>query len=261
MLLFSRETKKYECTAVICTVVLLVWAVTTANAGNLFEKGLEIFSGSGEQNGEQSASTAGDLTSNEISEAFKQALAMGSEKVVQQLGQENGFNADPDVHIPLPEQFSVVQTTLEKAGMSYLADDLELKLNRAAEQAAPEAKALFLDAIADMTFADVKQIYNGPKDSATRYFRGKMADPLAEKMRPIIENKLSEAGAVQAYDKLMNKYQSMLFVPDVKANLTDYVTEKGMEGIFYYMADEEAAIRQNPARQTTDLLKRVFGSN
>jgi hypothetical protein len=88
-----------------------------------------------------------------------------------------------------------------------------------------------------------------------------MADPLAEKMRPIIQDKLSEAGAVQAYDKLMNKYQSMPFVPDVKANLTDYVTEKGMDGIFYYMADEEAAIRQNPARQSTDLLKRVFGSN
>jgi hypothetical protein len=261
MLLFSRETKKYERAAVICAVVLLAWTVTPANAENLFEKGLKIFSGSGQQSGEQSASTAGALTANEISEAFKQALTKGAKKVVAQLGQEGGFNADPDVHIPLPEQFSVVQTTLEKAGMSYLAEDLELKLNRAAEKAAPEAKALFLDAIADMTFADVKQIYNGPKDSATRYFKGEMADPLAEKMRPIIQDKLSEAGAVQAYDKLMNKYQSMPFVPDVKANLTDYVTEKGMDGIFYYMADEEAAIRQNPARQSTDLLKRVFGSN
>lgn len=261
MLLFPWKRIKCRGFVLICAVALSAWAVNPANAENLFEKGLKFFSGSGEQNGKQAASTAGDLTSNEISEAFKQALTKGAKKVVEQLGQEGGFNADPDVHIPLPEKFSVVQTTLEKAGMSYLADDLELKLNRAAEQAAPEAKALFLDAIAEMTFADAKQIYQGPNDSATRYFKGKMADPLAEKMRPIIENKLSEAGAVQAYDKLMNKYQSMPFVPDVKANLTDYVTEKGMEGIFYYMADEEAAIRQNPAKQTTDLLKRVFGSN
>lgn len=256
MLLFPWKRIKCRGVVLICAVVLSAWAAAPANAENLFEKGLKIFSGSGDDAG----SAAGDLSSNEISEAFKQALTKGAKKVVAQLGQEGGFNADPDVHIPLPEQFSVVQTTLEKAGMSYLADDLELKLNRAAEKAAPEAKALFLDAITEMTFADAKQIYQGPEDSATRYFREKMADPLAEKMRPVIKNKLSEAGAVQAYDKLMNKYQSMPFVPDVKANLTDYVTEKGMEGIFYYMAEEESAIRQDPAKQTTDLLKRVFGS-
>lgn len=257
MLLFPWKKIKCRGFVLICAVVLSAWAVNPANAGNLFEKGLKVFSGSGDDAG----SAAGDLSTDEISRAFKQALAMGSKKVVAQLGQEGGFNADPDVHIPLPEQFGKVKTALDTIGMSYLADDLELKLNRAAEKAAPEAKALFLDAIAAMSFDDVKQIYQGPEDSATSYFKSKMADPLADKMRPVIRDKLSEAGAVRAYDKLMSKYQSMPFVPDVQANLTDYVTEKGMEGIFHYMAEEESAIRQNPAKQTTDLLKRVFGSS
>ena len=102
-------------------------------------------------------------------------------------------------------------------------------------------------------------IYNGPDDSATRYFQGKMTESLAGEMKPIINNSLSQVGAVKIYDDVMAKYRSIPFVPDIKANLTDYVTQKGMNGIFHYMAEEEAAIRENPAKQTTELLKRVFG--
>jgi len=136
--------------------------------------------------------------------------------------------------------------------------ECKLKLNRAAEKATPEAKQLFGQAIRDMTFEDVMQIYKGPKDSATQYFKQEMSEPLAAEMQPIVQNSMSQVGAVQTYDKLMDKYRAMPFVPDVKANLTDYVTQKGMEGIFHYMAQKEAAIRENPAQQTTDLLKRVF---
>ena len=144
--------------------------------------------------------------------------------------------------------------------MSPLLDDLELKLNRAAEVATPKAKALFGEAISEMTFEDVMNIYNGPEDSATRYFQDKMTPPLATEMQPIVEQSLAEVGAVQAYENVMGEYRSIPFVPDVKADLTTYVVEKGMDGIFYYMAKEEAAIRQNPAKQTTELLQKVFGS-
>ncbi|MCF8036120.1 MAG: DUF4197 domain-containing protein [Desulfobacteraceae bacterium] len=231
-----------------------IFISSPVNAENFFEKGLKFFSGSGENE-----SQAGP-TANEVSKAFKQALRLGAEDVVAQLGQKDGFNADPNVHIPLPEKFEVVKTTLDKSGLSFLTDDLELKLNRAAEKATPEAKALFVEAIRNMTFEDVMQIYKGPEDSATKYFQGRMSAPLSEKMQPIVENSLSRVGAIQSYDRVMDKYQSMPFVPDIKANLTTYVTQKGMEGIFYYMAEEEAAIRQDPAKQTTELLKRVFGS-
>lgn len=144
--------------------------------------------------------------------------------------------------------------------MSHLLDNLELKLNRAAEVATPKAKELFWQAITEMSFEDVTAIYKGPEDSATRYFKGKMSPSLAEVMKPVIEESLAEVKAIQAYDKVMKEYTALPFVPDVKADLSDYVIQKGMDGIFYYMAKEEAAIRQNPAKRTTDILKRVFGT-
>ena len=148
---------------------------------------------------------------------------------------------------------------LSKIGMSQLVDDLELKLNRAAETATPKAKNIFLQAINDMTFDDVKKIYEGPENSATKYFQSRMSSPLKKEMQPIVENSLSRVGAIQAYDNVIGQYKALPFVPDVKANLTEHVLQKGMDGIFHYVAKEEAGIRKNPAKQTTALLKKVFG--
>jgi hypothetical protein len=201
-----------------------------------------------------------ELSVGEIGQAFKEALHIGTENVVGQLGSMNGFNADPSIHIPLPKELNNVKNMLSKIGMSSLLDDLELKLNRAAETATPKAKALFWDAITEMTFEDVKSIYKGPENAATKYFQNKMSTPLSKEFRPIVDDSLSQVGAIQSYDKVIGRYQSLPFVPDAKADLTNHVIEKGLEGIFYYIAKEEAAIRQDPAKQTTALLKRVFGS-
>jgi hypothetical protein len=201
-----------------------------------------------------------ELTVAEIGQAFKEALHIGTENVVSQLGSTNGFNADPTIHIPLPKELNKVKNVLSKIGMSNLLEDLELKLNRAAEAATPKAKALFWDAITAMTFEDVKAIYNGPENAATKYFQNKMSTPLSKEFRPIVDDSLSQVGAIQSYDKVIDQYKSLPFVPDVKADLTNHVLEKGIEGIFYYIAKEEAAIRQNPTKQTTALLKRVFGA-
>lgn len=203
-------------------------------------------------------STEGALTSGEIGAGLKEALRVGTSTVVGQLGRTDGFNADPAVHIPLPESLETVKSVLSKVGMSSMVDDLELKLNRAAEAATPKAKALFVKSIQEMTLEDVNAIYKGPDDAATRYFQEKMSPSLAREMTPVVEKALSEVGAVQAYDNIMGKYKNLPFVPDVKADLTGHVVDKGMDGIFHYLAKEEAAIRQNPAKQTTDLLKRVF---
>lgn len=197
--------------------------------------------------------------SNQIAAGLKEALRVGSDTVVAQLGKPDGFNADPAIHIPLPKSFKTVQSTLKPLGMSYLLDDLELKLNRAAEQATPKAKALFLSAIEGMTLDDVMGIYHGPEDAATRYFQQKMSPQLAVEMKPIVDQALSQTGAVQAYDNVMGQYRAVPFVPDVKADLTGYVVDQGMNGIFHYLAQEEAAIRQNPAKRTTELLRTVFG--
>nr|NIS41793.1 DUF4197 domain-containing protein [Desulfuromonadales bacterium] len=183
---------------------------------------------------------------------------VGTGKVVNRLGRQDGFNLDPAIHIPLPEKLATVQSALDSVGFSYLLDDLELRLNRSAELAAPRARKLFWHAIGEMKFSDIMGIYNGPDDAATRYFRSKMSPQLKREMQPIVIRSLARAGAVQAYDQAIGKYQSLPFVPDVKADLTAYVIDQGISGIFYYLAREEQAIRRNPAKRTTELLRRVF---
>ena len=240
----------------IFVLALLLFPVLTigANAGSNWLNNLFDTIKTSDEN-----SKSGDPSMNEIGKAFKEALRIGSKNVVKQLSNFDGFNADPAIHIPLPDKLKSVQNVLDKVGMSKFTDDLELKLNRAAEAATKKAKDLFLQSISEMTFDDVMKIYEGPKDSATNYFKEKMSPALSKDMRPIVQNTLSQVGAVRSYDNVMDKYKSLPFVPDVKANLTDHVVEKGMDGIFYYIAKEETAIRENPMRHTTSLLKKVFG--
>ncbi len=200
-----------------------------------------------------------ELSSLDIGSAFKQALSIGAENVVGQLGTEDGFNADENIHIPLPKNLKKIRKVLKKIGLSQMVDDLELKLNRAAEQATPIAKDLFLSSIKEMTFDDVKKIYKGSDNAATLYFQEKMSPTLTEKMTPIVESSLNEVGAIKHLDSVMDKYESIPFVKDISPDLTNYVVQKGMDGIFYYLAEQEKQIRNNPVKHTTDLLKKVFG--
>lgn len=209
---------------------------------------------------DKTTSQTSDLTNSQVASGLKDALLVGTETVVSQLGQADGFNADPSIHIPLPENMQKVKSALAAVGMSSMMDDLELKLNRAAEEATVPAKELFVDSINAMTMDDVMGIYKGSDDAATRYFEGKMSDPLAAKMQPIVEQTLNQVGAIQAYDAVMGQYDALPFMPDVKSDLNSYVVDKGMEGIFHYLAIEEAAIRQDPVKRTTDILQTVFGA-
>jgi hypothetical protein len=147
---------------------------------------------------------------------------------------------------------------MDKAGLGAYADDVELKLNRAAEAATPKAKALFVNAISQMSFEDAKSILNGADDAATQYFKKTTSSDLTEAFTPVVEETLEQIGAVKAYDQMMEKYKSMPLVPDLKGNLTDYAVKEALNGIFYYLAKEEKAIRENPAKQTTALLKKLF---
>lgn len=204
------------------------------------------------------------FTNAEVSQAFKQALSIGTSEVVGQLGQTNGFFLDPQIKIPLPDKLAKAQDLLSKVGMSHLMDDLETRLNRAAEIATPHAKELFLTAISDMTFKDVMNIYNGPQNSATQFFEAKTSNLLADKMRPFINNAVAQAGVVQSYDRLLSSYNDIPFAsslaPDLKGDLTDYVLDRGIDGIFFYLGEQEKEIRSDPIRHTSDLLKKVFGS-
>lgn len=238
---------------VICFFVIFLTSGLTQAGNSWLEKGTDLLKTFGQEGGQSGMSTE------EIGAGIKDALRVSTENVVSRLGRVDGFYKDSAIHIPLPKQLDTVKSMMGKIGMSSQLEDLELSLNRAAEVATPKAKKLFFQAITEMTFDDVKAIYNGPKDAATQYFRHKMSPSLAKEMAPIVENTLTQVEAVQKYDSIMDTYRSIPFVPDVKADLTDYVVEKGMDGIFYYVAEEEAAIRTDPAKRTTDLLKRVFG--
>ncbi len=206
-------------------------------------------------------SSSSGLTDEEIGGGLREALRVGTERAVGQVGSLDGYNLDPDIHIPLPGALQDVQSVLKTVGMSSLADDLEVRLNRAAEMAAPEAKQLFSDAITDMTLEDVQAIYNGPDDAATRYFKDKMTPSLAQRMEPIVDASLADVGAIQSLDTMMAQYATIPFAPDAKADLNSYVVQQAMDGIFYYVAKEEAAIRNDPAARTTELLQSVFGAS
>jgi len=199
------------------------------------------------------------LTEKEIAAGLKEALVVGSARVVDRVGQPDGYYGDRAIHIPLPDNLQRVHQTLSKVGLGQYTQQLEAGMNRAAEVAAPKARKLFVDAVAQMSWTDVKQIYNGPTDAATQYFKQKMTPELRRMMRPVIDDSLSQVGVVQTYEQVMDKYQAIPMVPDIKADLNDYVMQKGIDGMFYYLAKEEAAIRQDPAKRTTEILKRVFG--
>ena len=200
----------------------------------------------------------GSLSIADIGAGLREALRVGTEAVVSQVGATDGYNSDPDIHIPLPPELQNIQGLLKKFGLSSLADEVELKLNRAAEVAAPKTKELIWKAITEMTLEDAKRIYDGPNDAATQYFKRVSSADLANVIKPIVDQSLAEVGAIASYDRLMGEYSSMPFVPDVKGNLTNHAVNMALEGLFFYLAKEEAGIRQNPAKRTTDLLARVF---
>jgi hypothetical protein len=200
------------------------------------------------------------LSQEDIAAGLKQALEVGTNTVVAQIGKRNGFYRDSAIHIPLPDNLAKVQQKLNKIGLSSYLDELELSLNRAAEQAVPKAKRLFWQAIHDMSWDDVMQIYNGPDDAATRYFQKKMTPILKREMSPVVQSTLASAGVIKSYNKVMKKYYAIPYVPNIQVDLENYAIEKTLEGMFYYLAEEETAIRQEPLKRTTDLLKRVFAA-
>lgn len=244
---------------VLLFMAICIAAAPPASAQGFLEKLEKATGGLGSRFG-LGGKGAAALGTEEIAAGLREALKVGTDRLTARLGAADGFNKNADVHIPLPDSLQNVQSTLQRFGMSGMADDLEKRLNRAAETATPKAKKLFVDAITAMSLDDARKILDGPKDSATRYFEGKTTAPLKDAFRPIVDRSLNEAGAIRSYDSLMGRYKSLPFVPDVKADLVAHVLDRAMAGIFLYLGREEADIRENPAKRTTAILKKVFGS-
>ncbi len=202
---------------------------------------------------------AAELTMGEIDTGLREALRVGSEEVVLQVGRPDGFYRDVNIRIPLPRDLQKARELSAKIGLDRSFVELEERLNRAAEKAAPLARDLFWQAISQMTIGDVQQIFRGSEDAATRYFEQKMTPQLAQSLRPVVDATLDQVGAVRQFKQVLREYQAIPFAPRIEADLTGYVVEKGMAGIFYYLAMEEAAIRRDPLKRTTEILRKVFG--
>jgi hypothetical protein len=208
-----------------------------------------------------SGSTGTALSQSEIGLGLKDALKIASQRVVGRVGKIDGYNGDPAIRIPLPDALQKIEGPLRAVGASGMLDDLRLKMNRAAEQAAPKALNIFVDAATRMTFDDARTILTGPQDSATQYFRRTTSDSLTKSFRPIVDTALSGVGAVVALNAVQTRARAIPFVGQSigNFNLTDFTVGKALDGLFHYLAVEEAAIRTNPVARTTNLLKRVFG--
>lgn len=239
---------------------LFGFASSQASAESWWDKVKSVLDSSSSSSTSSSATTTAPaaLSLGDIGLGLKEALQVGTGNVVGQLSAKGGFGLDDAVRIGLPDELKTARKYLDKVGLGDSLAALEDKMNEAAELATPHAKTLFVEAISEMTIDDVKAIYKGSDTAATEYFRGKMGSKLGELIKPFVSDSLAEAGAVQSFDKIMSKYKDIPFVPDVKANLTQHTVEKGLDGIFHYLAEEEASIRANPKKRTTDLLKKVF---
>jgi hypothetical protein len=190
---------------------------------------------------------------------LKDALRVGTERAVDQTSKTNGFLADTLIHIALPEEFDTVTTALRTLGMGNQVDSLETAMNRAAERASGEAKAVFWEAVTRMTLYDVYGILNGGETAATDYFRAKTSDSLRNRIHPIVIEKMEEVGLYKLYNQIITTYNALPLVSEPAINLEDYVTEKTLDGLFIVLAQEEQQIRRDPAARTTKLLQEVFG--
>jgi hypothetical protein len=204
------------------------------------------------------ASLGAGLSDAQISSGVKDALKVGTQKAVARVGKAGGFTNNAAVHIPLPGPLEKARSGLAMVGASGMADDLDARINKAAETAAPKAARIFGNAVSRMSIEDARGILTGPSDSATLYFKRTTTPELTAAMKPIVEQSLASVGALQSYNSLTEQLKTLPIPSDVNLDLNSYVVGKTLDGIFYYLAQQEADIRVNPAARTTDALRAVF---
>lgn len=206
----------------------------------------------------------GALTSAEVSMGLKAALDNGVGNALSNLGIVNGFLGNDIVRIPLHKVLQDVQSYLAPIGADRLLVDLQTQLNRGAEKAAPVAKDIFLDAVRGLTITDAFNILRGPETAATEYLAGKTTTRLGQLFEPIMETALNQTGALRLVDDVTSQLRAVPFAPnlgaDARTDLIEHGVDYGLRGVFHFIGEEEKAIRANPAKRTSAILRRVFGA-
>lgn len=201
----------------------------------------------------------GNLSKGDVTLGLKEALNVAGNLASKRLSAKDGFMGDAAVRIPLPGVLGNAQKKLQPFGMAGPLDDLQLKVNRAAESAAPTAGKLVIDAVKTMSFDDAMGILRGGDTAATDFLRKRTEVNLRQSFRPYFDTALATSGALTSVDSVVAKYGAGLVKTDAKTWLADAATTSALNGLFYYVAREEQAIRRDPVKRTSDLLRKVFG--
>ncbi len=204
---------------------------------------------------------AGSLGDVKIGEGLKQALQVGTANAVKLTGKTDGYFKNQAIKILMPEKLKTFERGLRAVGYDKQIDDFVLRMNRAAEQAAPAAKNIFWDAIGAMTIDDAKGILKGPDTAATDYFKSKTTGQLTTAFSPTVHRTMAEVGVTKQYEDLFGRAQQIPFLNLEAFDLDQYVVGRALDGLFHVVGDEEKKIRTNPAARVTDLLREVFGQH
>lgn len=203
------------------------------------------------------------LTQADAANGIRAALDNGVGNAIANVGVLDGFLGNSLVRIPLPKVLQDVQSYLKPLGADGLLVELQQQLNRGAEKAAPVAKDIFLGAIRDLTIPDAINIVRGPDNAATQYLADRTSTKLGQLFAPIMENALNQTGALQIVDQVSGNLNNIPFGPqlgDARKDLIMHGVDYGLKGVFYYIGEEEKAIRENPAKRTSEILRHVFGA-
>jgi hypothetical protein len=219
--------------------------------GGLFKKANSVFN--------SRKTNSGSLSSDEIVSGLKEALSLGAQKSGDKLSVADGFFKDAVVKILMPPEAVKVESKLRMIGMGKLVDDAILSMNRAAEDASKSAAPIFIDAIKQMSVQDALGILRGPDTAATSYLKTTTSPKLTAAFNPVISASLDKVNATKYWKDVFTAYNKISF-SKVDTDINSYVTSKALDGIFYYVAQEEKSIRANPAERVSDILKKVFGN-
>jgi hypothetical protein len=201
----------------------------------------------------------GGLTEKDAVDGIKEALVKGTGESVNLVSKVNGYFSNPEIKIPFPPDAREIESKLRAIGLGSKIDEVTLSLNRAAEDAAKSAQPIFVSAVKSMSITDAVQIVKGANDAATRYLARTTTPELKAKFSPVIKTSLDKVDATRLWEDVIKTYNQIPFVSKQNPDLTAYVTDKAISGLFTMIAKEELKIRKNPAARTTELLKKVFG--
>jgi hypothetical protein len=232
---------------VLFMFVSTAWAQTSL--GDILNKASEAMKGR----------NAATLTDSKIVAGLTDALRIGTSNAVAATGKPDGFLKNEAIKILLPEKLRTVAGGARMLGMGGRVDELEVAMNRAAEQASPKAKQIFFDALKRMTFDDARQILNGSDTAATDYFKRQSSADLTTAFTPIVRDTMEKVGVIRQYNQLLKSAPGGTTLAG-RYDLNQYVVGKTLDGLFYMLGQEEKKIRENPAARTTAILREVFGA-